>query len=81
MTVQKFIKYTPLNIDGELLNSTQELTLKVLEKSGNYLLHKDLLRHSNSKRQGTVSTKTRSEVRGGGRKPWKQKGRGPARAG
>jgi large subunit ribosomal protein L4 len=81
MTVQKFIKYTPLNIDGELLNSTQELTLKVLEKSGNYLLHKDLLRHSNSKRQGTVSTKTRSEVRGGGRKPWKQKGTGRARAG
>ena len=81
MTVQKFIKYTPLNIDGESLNSTQELTLKVLEKSGNYLLHKDLLRHSNSKRQGTVSTKTRSEVRGGGRKPWKQKGTGRARAG
>jgi large subunit ribosomal protein L4 len=81
MTVQKFIKYTPLNINGESLNSTQELTLKVLEKSGNYLLHKDLIRHSNSKRQGTVSTKTRSEVRGGGRKPWKQKGTGRARAG
>jgi large subunit ribosomal protein L4 len=81
MTVQKFIKYNPLNINGESLNSPQELTLKVLEKSGNYLLHKDLLRHSNSKRQGTVSTKTRSEVRGGGRKPWKQKGTGRARAG
>jgi len=81
MTVQKFIKYTPVNINGESLNSTQELTLKVLEKSGNYLLHRDLLRHSNSKRQGTVSTKTRSEVRGGGRKPWKQKGTGRARAG
>lgn len=81
MTIQKFIKYIPLDITGKSLNSTQELTVNVLEKSGNYLLHKDLLRHSNSKRQGTVSTKTRSEVRGGGRKPWQQKGTGRARAG
>jgi large subunit ribosomal protein L4 len=81
MTVQKFIKYTPVDITGKSLNSTQELILNVLEKSGNYLLHKDLLRHSSSKRQGTVSTKTRSQVRGGGRKPWQQKGTGRARAG
>ena len=81
MTIQKFIKYTPLDITGKPLNSTQELKLSVLDKSGNYLVHKDLLRHSNSQRQGTVSTKTRSEVRGGGRKPWRQKGTGRARAG
>lgn len=81
MTVQKFIKYTPLDIKGKPSNSTQELELSVLEKSGNYLLHKDLVRHQNSQRQGTVSTKTRSEVRGGGRKPWRQKGTGRARAG
>jgi large subunit ribosomal protein L4 len=81
MTVQKFITYTPLDIDGKQLNSDHELKLNVLERSGNYLLHKDLLRHFNSKKQGTVSTKTRSEVRGGGRKPWRQKGTGRARAG
>ena len=81
MTVQKFIKYTPLDITGKLLDSTHKLELSVLEKSGNYLLHKDLLRHSNSQRQGTASTKTRSEVRGGGKKPWRQKGTGRARAG
>ena len=81
MTVQKFIKYTPLDISGKPIDSTYELTLNILENSGNYVLHKDLVRHLNSKRQGTVSTKTRSEVRGGGRKPWQQKGTGRARAG
>ena len=81
MTVQKFIKYTPLTITGKPLDSIQELKLSVLEKSGNYLVHKDLLRHQTSQRQATSSTKTRSEVRGGGKKPWKQKGTGRARAG
>lgn len=81
MTVQKFIKYTPLDVTGKPLEGSQELHLNVLENSGNYLLHKDLLRHYNSQYQGTVSTKTRSEVRGGGRKPWRQKGTGRARAG
>lgn len=81
MTIQKFITYTPLNVNGKQLDSNCELKLNVLETSGNYLLHKDLLRHYSSQKQGTVSTKTRSEVRGGGRKPWKQKGTGRARAG
>jgi len=81
MTIQKFIRYTPLNLNGQRLDSTHELQLNILEESGNYLLHKDLLRHFNSQKQGTVSTKTRSEVRGGGRKPWRQKGTGRARAG
>jgi large subunit ribosomal protein L4 len=81
MTVQKFITYTPLDIDGKQLDSNNELKLNVLETSGNYLLHKDLLRQFSSQRQGTASTKTRSEVRGGGRKPWRQKGTGRARAG
>ena len=81
MTIQKFITYTPLNVYGKQTDFNDELKLNVLETSGNYLLHKDLLRHLNSQRQGTVSTKTRSEVRGGGRKPWRQKGTGKARAG
>ena len=81
MTVQKLIIYTPLDVNGKQIDSTQELKLKILETSGNYLLHKDILRHFGSQRQGTVSTKTRSEVRGGGRKPWQQKGTGRARAG
>ena len=81
MTVQKFIKYTQVNITGKQLSSEQELKLNVLDKSGNYLIHKDFVQSSNTKRQRTVATKTRSEVRGGGRKPWQQKGTGRARAG
>ena len=81
MTVQKFITYNSLDINGNVLNDEYKLELNVLENSGNYLIHKDILRHQNSKRQGTLSTKTRSEVRGGGRKPWQQKGTGRARAG
>ena len=81
MTVRKFIKYTQIDTTGKPLDSEQELKLNVLDESGNYLIHKDFVRHTNAKRQRTVSTKTRSEVRGGGRKPWQQKGTGRARAG
>ena len=81
MSVQKVITYNPVNLTGDKLDSTYELKVKILENSGNYLVHKDILRHHIAKKQGTVSTKTRSEVRGGGRKPWKQKGTGRARAG
>ena len=81
MTVQKFIQYNSLDVDGKASNDEHKLELTILENSGNYLIHKDFLRHQISKKQGTVSTKTRSEIRGGGRKPWKQKGTGRARAG
>ena len=45
------------------------------------LIHRAILRQLANKRQGTASTLTRSEVRGGGRKPYKQKGTGRARQG
>ena len=81
MTTQKSIEYDLLGINGEKLNSKHTLALNILENSGNYLIHKDILRHNQLQRQSTSSTKTRSEVRGGGRKPWKQRGTGRARAG
>ena len=81
MTIQKLITYTPRNLTGETANLTCELNLTVLDKSGNYSIHKDIIRQNLLKKQGTVSTKTRSDVRGGGKKPWKQKGTGRARAG
>jgi large subunit ribosomal protein L4 len=45
------------------------------------LIHKVYLAQLKTSRKYTASTKTRSEVRGGGRKPWRQKGTGQARAG
>jgi large subunit ribosomal protein L4 len=45
------------------------------------IVHKAVVAHLAAKRQGTQSALTRSEVRGGGRKPWRQKGTGHARQG
>jgi large subunit ribosomal protein L4 len=45
------------------------------------VLHQFIKMQLNNRRVGTASTKTRSEVRGGGRKPWRQKGTGRARVG
>ena len=44
-------------------------------------VHRSVLSEMANSRQGTHSTKSRGMVRGGGKKPWKQKGRGVARAG
>ena len=58
------------------------LDLKVAKESTALdLMHRAVLRQQAHSRQGTASTLTRSEVRGGGRKPYKQKGTGRARQG
>ena len=46
-----------------------------------HLVHMAVVNHLAAKRQGTQSAKTRSEVSGGGKKPWRQKGTGHARQG
>lgn len=45
------------------------------------VMHQAVVRQLSNERLGTHATKTRAMVRGGGRKPWKQKGTGRARAG
>lgn len=82
MTIQKIIEYIPFDLNGQKISDEKSrLILNIAEDSNNYLIHRDILRHQLSQKQGTVSTKTRSEVRGGGKKPWRQKGTGRARAG
>ena len=59
-----------------------EFNLKVArEETAAHVVHRALVRQLANARQGTAKAKTRSEVRGGGRKPWRQKGTGRARAG
>jgi len=69
------------NIDGEVVGQL-ELNDEIFGVEVNpSLLHMVVVNQLANKRQGTQSTKTRSEVRGGGRKPWRQKGTGRARQG
>ncbi|WP_017297646.1 50S ribosomal protein L4 [Nodosilinea nodulosa] len=69
------------NWEGEEAG-TASLELQVAkEESASHIVHRALVRQMNNARQGTASTKTRAEIRGGGRKPWRQKGTGRARAG
>ncbi|MCK4377287.1 MAG: 50S ribosomal protein L4 [Actinomycetia bacterium] len=70
-----------VNIDGDKI-STIDLNKKVFYSKGDVnILHRVIRTYLADRRLGTASTKTRSEVRGGGRKPWRQKGTGRARAG
>ncbi|MCD8117987.1 MAG: 50S ribosomal protein L4 [Lachnospiraceae bacterium] len=46
-----------------------------------HIVHRAVVSHLANRRQGTQSAKTRGEVRGGGKKPWRQKGTGHARQG
>ncbi|MCW6035115.1 50S ribosomal protein L4 [Spirulina subsalsa FACHB-351] len=69
------------NWEGEAVGEAT-LELKVAkEENAAHIVHRALVRQLANARQGTASTKTRAEVRGGGRKPWRQKGTGRARAG
>lgn len=69
------------NWDGQEAG-TASFNLRVAkEENAAHIVHRALVRQLANARQGNASTKTRAEVSGGGRKPWRQKGTGRARAG
>jgi large subunit ribosomal protein L4 len=69
------------NWQGETAGEAS-LDLKVAKpENAAHIVHRALIRQTTNARQGSASSKTRAEVRGGGRKPWRQKGTGRARAG
>ena len=69
------------NIEGKKIG-TLELNDAVFGvEINNHLVHLAVVQQLANKRQGTQSAKTRAEVSGGGRKPWRQKGTGHARQG
>ena len=74
-------KFDVLDMNGKKV-STVELSDAVFGITPNEkAVHAAVVNFLANQRQGTQSTKTRSEVRGGGRKPWRQKGTGHARQG
>ena len=74
-------KVSVLNMEGSEVG-TIELSDAVFGVEVNeHLVHQAVLSQLANNRQGTQKAKTRSEVSGGGRKPWRQKGTGHARQG
>lgn len=76
------MKVNLYNQEGKKLKTRVELNPEIFEIEPNEELMAQYVRvYQANQRQGTVKTKTRAEVSGGGRKPWRQKGTGRARHG
>jgi large subunit ribosomal protein L4 len=69
------------NMDGEVVGEVELRDDIFAAPVHEVVMHQALLRQLANARLGTADTKTRGEVRGGGRKPWRQKGTGRARQG
>nr|QUE28652.1 ribosomal protein L4 [Porphyrostromium japonicum] len=80
MTNKETLSYSVLNWDNEEIGQ-ESMDLSIASKNAKYIVHRALVAQRSQQRRVIASTKIRSEVRGGGRKPWKQKGTGRARAG
>ncbi|MQN02421.1 MAG: 50S ribosomal protein L4 [Lachnospiraceae bacterium] len=74
-------KVSVYNMDGKEVGTTELSDAVFGVEVNEHLVHMAVVNHLANKRQGTQKAKTRSEVSGGGRKPWRQKGTGHARQG
>ena len=74
-------KVSVYNIDGKEVDSIELNDAVFGVEVNEHLVHMAVVNQLANNRQGTQSAKTRSEVSGGGRKPWRQKGTGHARQG
>ncbi len=74
-------KVSVYNMEGQQVGDIELNDAVFGVEVNEHLVHMAVLSQLANKRQGTQSAKTRSEVSGGGRKPWKQKGTGHARQG
>ena len=74
-------KVAVYNMEGKEVDSIELNDSFFGVEINEHLVHMAVLQQLANKRQGTQKAKTRSEVRGGGRKPWRQKGTGHARQG
>lgn len=82
MAVLEKITYNLESVDkASSLNKEVSLELNITKDNSKYILHRAVVAQNSGFRQGNACTKTRSEVRAGGKKPWKQKGTGQARSG
>ncbi|MGA7836675.1 MAG: 50S ribosomal protein L4 [Ignavibacteriaceae bacterium] len=76
------MKFDIYNIDGKTSGKQIELSDNIFGVEPNdHAIYLSVKAYQANQRQGTSKSKERGEVRGGGKKPWKQKGRGGARAG
>lgn len=69
------------NMEGQKTGSMEASDAIFGVEVNESVIHTVVVNHLANKRQGTQNTKTRTEVRGGGKKPWRQKGTGRARQG
>ena len=74
-------KVSVYNMKGEVVGDIELNDAVFGVEVNEHLVHQAVVAQLANKRQGTQSAKTRSEVSGGGRKPWRQKGTGHARQG